>query len=83
MRHGVCIPCAESVNDQKAAAVLERIKESWATELVGSATDKQFENVRKLKVEVYGHDKNETLKRFTEKKEKARIDKIDRAKNKS
>ena len=65
-RHSICKNCLETINDDKVAFVIERIKRSWSDQMVGSASDTQFEKVAKLELGAYDISKTRTLRKHEE-----------------
>lgn len=65
-RHSVCKNCLSTITDEKVAYVIERIKRSWSDQMVGSASDKQFEKVANLELGAYDISKTRALTKHEE-----------------
>ena len=42
---GICVTCANSIDDIKKNRLLENIKQTWTKELTGTGTKKQLEDI--------------------------------------
>lgn len=49
-KHAICRNCKLNLTRQKVVTLFERIKETWADEMVGWATDAQFARMRSQEV---------------------------------
>lgn len=49
-RHGVCKKCIETLDDDKAILLFERICETWRGQYVGWASAKQFKKLNDLRL---------------------------------
>lgn len=65
-RHSVCKSCFATITDEKVAYVIERIKRSWSDQMVGSASDKQFETVANLELGAYDISRSRVLRKHEE-----------------
>lgn len=48
--HSICSRCIVALTDQKVSQIFERIRETWADDYVGWATERQFANLKALTV---------------------------------
>jgi hypothetical protein len=60
-RHAICKSCIVNLTDEKVKALIERIKVNWAQEMVGWATDNNFDRMRSLELENYHQDEKVAL----------------------
>lgn len=52
--HAICLGCYGSLSSHKVVNLFERIKEDWADEMVGWATDKDFYHMRSKTILSWG-----------------------------
>lgn len=77
MKHAICKFCLSRLTDNKIEGVFDRIKATWKMEMVGWASDKQFDRVNGLKVVGWNHgDEVDIEKKIKEYKEKEHKEKI-------
>lgn len=63
-RHAICQKCIVELDDIKAQALIERIKEHWAQEMVGWATDHNFDTMRSLEIKAFHPDEERALQKY-------------------
>lgn len=79
-RHGICKNCINNLDDQKVELLLERIKLSWADEMVGWGTDTQFNQMRSIELHTWDEQEHEALRKAKVVREDKRLEKIARVK---
>ncbi len=75
-KHAICTDCKSTITKEQVIALFERIKETWADEMVGWATDRQFAKMRKLEVLDFEHTEFEVNIVHKAAMTKLRIDKV-------
>lgn len=70
MRSSICTDCLNTLTDQTAKKLLERIKDTWHTEMVGWATDSKFKRMRKIKLESWDRAKVKAIEKYKVKRKK-------------
>jgi len=80
-QHAICRYCASSLTEKDISKLFGRIQETWFGEMVGWASDKQFDKMRSLKVVAYDSngDNAKVKNDLREWREKGHKDKLAKA----
>lgn len=63
-QHGICRSCKNTLTDVDVARIMQNIRDTWATQLVGSGTKAQFDAIRSLTHDGWEKDQHKAVKRF-------------------
>lgn len=81
-RHAICKNCLSTLTDKQVEDLFGRIQETWHEEMVGWATDKQFDKMRELEVKVWDREEKECIVKYKELRKKEKEDIIKDIKDK-
>lgn len=84
-RHAICNDCIVKLTDKKVEKILERIKATWREEMVGWATDRQFDNIDTIVLAGWdnsGTSDKKVQQKLKAYKEKQHADRIKKSKKK-